>query len=89
MAEKEKKMEKKREYGETSLALLREVKHAVDRQVKDTGVSCVLVSSIEKKVNRDPRTVRLQLKYLEEAEYGKFFEGGKLFCPKSSQEKTK
>lgn len=79
--------QKKKEYGDASLALLQEVKKALDKAVKGSGVSCVLVSTIEKELNKDPRTIKHHLKILEEAEYGKFSNDGKLFCPKKAEQK--
>jgi hypothetical protein len=86
LAEKERGQAK--EYGETSLALLRKVKNELDKAVKDGGVSCVIVSALEKELNRDPRTIRHHLEILQEAEYGKFSKDGKLFCPKKAEQKT-
>lgn len=79
------KEEKKREYGEATLTLNREIKKTVDKLAEESGVSCALVSTIEKKVGKDPRTVKFHLKLLEQAEYGKFSKDGKLFCPSKTR----
>ena len=73
---------RKRKYGESTLSLHHKIKDAVDSLVRKNDVSCVLVSAIEKKVDKDPRTVRFHLKLLEQAEYGKLTKDGKLFCSK-------
>jgi DNA-binding transcriptional ArsR family regulator len=68
------------EYGQATLGLFREIKSAVETTTKKEGESCVLVTAIEKTAGKDPRTVRLHLKILEESGYGHFASGGKLFC---------
>ncbi len=73
-------LDEKRRYGESTLSLNREIKRAVDVLTEQNEVSCVRVAAIEKKVNKDPRTVRFHLKLLEQAEYGRFSKDKKLFC---------
>ena len=73
---------KKKGYGEATLALHRDIKNAVDRLFKEGDVPCVLVSAVEKEVQKDPRTVKFHLKLLEEAEYGTLSKDKKMFCPK-------
>ena len=80
------KEQKKRTYGESTLALNREIKDTVDSLLKETDVSCTLVSAIEKKVGKDSRTVRFHLKLMEQAEYGKLSKDGKLFCSRKHAE---
>lgn len=79
--------DRKRRYGEPTISLHREIKKAVDTLAKKNDASCVLVSAIEKKVGRDPRTVRFHLKLLEEGEYGRLTKDGKLFCSKRPESK--
>jgi len=79
------KEERKKEYGEPTLALHRKIKHAIDRLGEKSDVPCILVSSVEKEVKKDPRTVKFHLKLLEEAGYGKLSEDRKMFCPKKEK----
>jgi len=83
----DKKETGKKEYGLSTLDLFREIKFAVDRTTAQNGESCTLVTAVEKAVGKDPRTVRLHLKILEESGYGHFAAGGKLFCKSASQSK--
>jgi DNA-binding transcriptional ArsR family regulator len=83
----DRKVPDKKEYGESTLVLFREIKSAVDKTTGKEGESCALVTAIEKTVGKDPRTVRLHLKILEESGYGHFSSGGKLFCKSASQGK--
>lgn len=81
------KEDKKKKYGEATLALHRKIKETIDQLSKSSDVPCILVSSVEKEVKKDPRTVKFHLRLLEEGEYGKLSKNGKLFCPKKSKEK--
>jgi len=79
------KEEKKKDYGESTLALHREIKRVIDSLVERSDVPCVLVSTVEKEVEKDPRTVKFHLKLLEADEYGKLTKDGKMFCSKKSE----
>jgi predicted transcriptional regulator len=79
--------EKKKGYGEAALELHRNVRKAVDDVTRNSDVSCVSVSAIEKEVGKDPRTVKFHLKLLEEAGYGKLSNDGKMFCPTEKKPK--
>ena len=71
---------RKKEYGEAALSLHRKIKTTIEEMSSADDVSCVVVSSLERKLGKDPRTVVHHLKLLEEAEYGKLTKDGKLFC---------
>ena len=77
----ERKRGEEKEYGKATIALHQKIKEAIDDAVKKDSVPCVLVSSVEKEVGADPRTVKLHLKLLEQAGYGKLSKDGKMFCP--------
>jgi hypothetical protein len=81
------KIGKKKEYGKSTLKLHREVRSTVDKMAEKDGAACVLVRAVEKELRRDPRTVRLHLRLLEESGYGRFISNGKLFCLKERRQK--
>jgi predicted transcriptional regulator len=81
------KIDKKQEYGKSTLDLHRDVLSTIDKMAKKDDATCVLVRAVEKELGRDPRTVRLHLKLLEESGYGRFISNGKLFCLKETRQK--
>ena len=72
---------KKRMYGEATLELHRKIREAVEKVAGEEYVPCVLVSAVEKEVQKDPRTVKFHLQMFEEAGYGTLSKDGKMFCP--------